>query len=488
MSAGSRLLLAALLLSTLALGLFGIGRSLWLDEAWVANSILAPSLHDMFFYPDWLQTSPPGFLLLSRAVVMVAGLSNTSFRLLPLFFALIAASGMFLLSKRLLPLPWAVSACLLLIFHPAVVEYSHSTKQYSEEVAMAVLVLFATVRYFESPSSKRFRTLLLALVAGLLAAYPVAFLLPGVLFAVYLKDSRRALCLGIVCAGTLAGLWAVLIRPNTAPELRAFWRADSEALLTPGLIGALCSVVLLTIRAAIKPSESSRIQLLLASPCLLLALASLCHWYPANQRMRLWVLPCFILLCLSGVKDMLGEKFSQPAGVAAIGLALLFAAINVRGQIMEHRNQPEEEFSEAFQFLKTHVQPADLLMVHADASEGFKLYSAMYGWPGPAPLYGNTGWPCCARGKNAVPGSSDPALVTADVNALVPKGFSGTIWLFYSTRPSHWAYVGRNEGDLWRKLVWEKGCPPGPYTALKNLAVSPMVCTTAVSSTSTLIR
>jgi hypothetical protein len=36
--------------------------------------------------------------------------------------------------------------------------------------------------------------------------------------------------------------------------------------------------------------------------------------------------------------------------------------------------------------------------------------------------------------------------------------------------------VGLNEGDLWRKRVWEKGCPPGPYVAFKNLAVSPMEC------------
>ncbi len=59
-----------------------IGRSLWLDEAWVANSIHAPSLREMFYYPDWLQTNPPSFLLLSlRAAI---NLVRTFQRIVPI--------------------------------------------------------------------------------------------------------------------------------------------------------------------------------------------------------------------------------------------------------------------------------------------------------------------------------------------------------------------------------------------------------------------
>jgi hypothetical protein len=64
----------ALLAFILVLGLYGIGRSLWLDEAWVANSINAPALGGMFHYPNWLQTSPPLFLLLARGAVGMFGL------------------------------------------------------------------------------------------------------------------------------------------------------------------------------------------------------------------------------------------------------------------------------------------------------------------------------------------------------------------------------------------------------------------------------
>ena len=62
-----RLATIVLLGFTLILGLYGIERSLWLDEAWVANSVHAPTLHGMFYYPNWLQTSPPLFLLLAES-------------------------------------------------------------------------------------------------------------------------------------------------------------------------------------------------------------------------------------------------------------------------------------------------------------------------------------------------------------------------------------------------------------------------------------
>jgi hypothetical protein len=48
-----------------------LDRSLWLDEAWLANSILAASLPQAIYYDDWLQTTPPLFVALARLVTAV---------------------------------------------------------------------------------------------------------------------------------------------------------------------------------------------------------------------------------------------------------------------------------------------------------------------------------------------------------------------------------------------------------------------------------
>jgi hypothetical protein len=492
MSAWQRVFLAIFLLSTLALGWAGMGRSLWLDEAWVANSILAPTLREMFIYPDWLQTSPPLFLLLSRGAVRIAGLSNTVFRIVPLGLALVASGAMFGLSRRVLSLPWAVLATSLVVFHPAFIEYSHSGKQYSGEVAATVMVLLVTVRYLQRPTRWGYFLLVAVVVLGLTLAYPVVFLLPGLLVCGRFQDESGPAAglqagmpaphlLTVAAAVTMLVLWAFFIRPNTAPELRVFWAADADSLFTPGLIGAALFVLLLSVWILTHARGTRQwIQLLCAIPCLLLAIASVAGWYPATQRMRLWALPCFVLLCLMSAEDLM--RNTRIGRVLPLALAFVFVAVNVRSQIHDHRDQTEEDFAGAFAYLKSHAGQTDLLLVHAAAREGFLLYSKIQGWNGPPPVYGDTGWPCCARGKNALPGRSSEASVIADINAMIPPGFGGRIWLFYPTRPSHWRYTGLNEGDLWRKLVWEKHCPPGPYMAFKNLAVSPMECT-ALSST-----
>src|SRR5262245_1585196 len=50
------LVLGGLLLAGVITRVQFLDRSLWLDEAWVANSIRAPSLQQAIYYDDWLQT------------------------------------------------------------------------------------------------------------------------------------------------------------------------------------------------------------------------------------------------------------------------------------------------------------------------------------------------------------------------------------------------------------------------------------------------
>src|SRR5579863_4334225 len=104
------------------MGLYGIERSLWLDETWVANSVLQPALSGMFNYPDWLQTTPPLFLLLERGVVQVFGLSNFTLRIIPLALSLVAVGALMAAASRVVSPPFAVLGGALMAFHPTVIE------------------------------------------------------------------------------------------------------------------------------------------------------------------------------------------------------------------------------------------------------------------------------------------------------------------------------------------------------------------------------
>jgi hypothetical protein len=457
------LVLVTLGFIALGLGLYGIERSLWLDEAWVANSVLQPTLSGMFYYPDWLQTTPPLFLLLTRAVVHVFGTSNAAFRTAPLGMALAGVVFMMAASRRLVSLPLAALAAGLLVFHPVAIEYSRTCKQYSGEMAASAAILFFAAVYLQQPDQRRFYGLTGAFVVTLPLAWSAAFLLPGVAIAVWARGGiRRAATLAFVAVGLLALLYVAFIRPNLAPQLREFWIANAQPL-SPGVAAA---IVFCVVAGAWSARRRNWMLFVAILPCVLLAAANAMHWYPDSPRTRLFALPCFLLGAAMMVQHLVRWRYM---GTVAWIVLIAAGSQAVWKQVSEHRNQAEEDYAGAVQYLKHHVAPADLLLVHASLIEGFKLY-----WPDNHAIFGDTGRPCCQRGR-FTRFSSRPA-VLEDLDRKIPKGFTGRLWLAYSTRDTHWNYVGLDEGKLWRNHAWDKGCPPGPYLALANLAISPMDC------------
>lgn len=477
---------AGILATVLGLGLFGIGRSLWLDEAWVANSIRQPTLRGMFFYPTWLQTTPPLFLLLVRAAVRWTKPSNVAFRAIPLLLALAGAALMLAVAWRVIGPQLAPIAAAFVAFNLTAIEYSRTLKQYSGELAASAALLLAASCYFARPSGKHFAWLCAAVAITLPLSYPNVFLLPGIVLAVCLtRGAWSAVSLaGIACA-ELVAMYVLLIRFNLARNLRAFWDASGDNKITAGLVVALVFCVLASTRYAVvflrrKPAPRDWMFLICVLPCLLLAIAAAAGLYPISHRNRLFVLPCFVLLALLIVEDIL-EIFQahKITAALAIPLTLGLAGYAVADQVIGARNVPEEDYAAAVAFLQQHAAPSDLVLVHACCQEGFLLYSAMDHWQAPHLLFGSTGRPCCARGEDARPHRSTEAEVIAGLDAKIPRGYSGRVWLLFTRRPTHWAYTGLDEGELWRKHLWARGCPPAVYLPLPGLAISPMDCTSA---------
>jgi hypothetical protein len=465
--------------AVLASGIYGIGRSLWLDEAWTANSIREPSLAGMFHYVGWLQVNPPLFLLLARGVVGALGMSSVAFRILPLALSLVGFVALLAAGGRLVSLALALLAATLVVLDPTAIEYSHTLKPYTGEIAASAAVLLAAILYLQDRD--RFKWLVAAAVVALPLAYPAVFLLPGVVLAVYLTDGvRRAAVLTVAAGVVLLPEYWFFIRPNLSPQLREFWAVDVDHHLTVGLAAAVLFCVGAAVRVAaalLKSKADSRTlaQMVCVLPCLLLAVSGALSWYPVSHRTRLFALPCLALLVAMVVEDAARRVLTPAVETAVLAIAVGFAAAAVANQVIQQRDRPEENFAAAVPFLERHVAPGDLLLVHAASKEGFLLYSAMNGWHSNA-IFGDTGWPCCVPGKDGRPRVSTERAVLADLDSKIPSGFSGRIWLLYSTRPTHWSYVGLDEGNLWRKHVWERGCPPGPYLRFENLAVSPMNC------------
>jgi len=482
----------ALLALTLVLGLYGIERSLWLDEAWVANSVSAPTLEGMFYYPNWLQTSPPLFLLLARAAVRVFGLSTVVLRSVPLLISLVAVAAMLAAARRVVSPPFAVLATAVLAFHPTVVEYFRSFKQYGGEVAATGLVLWAAVTYLKQPDlnqakSKQLYVLLCVTVAAMTLSYPTVFLLPGLILVVALGDRDRKFLRAIALAGitgvVLAVLYWYLVRPNYTPALRAYWMSDPQTWLKPGMIAAVAFCAVVAVRITVSPyldrlRQRDRVSILLLTPCVLLFASELLGWYPASPRTQLFVRPCFLLLLAMNAEDLVTfTKWRRgPVDAVVVLAAAIVMFLGVRKQFHEGRFQPEEDMSGAVRYLRKNVGPSDLVLVHASLREGFLLYTAMQGWTAKPVIYGDTGWPCCPRDRPPGLDISTPEKIRHDLDAKIPRDFHGWIWLFYTNRPLHWAYVRVEDSNLWQNYFWSRDCRPELYIRFANLGLTPMTC------------
>lgn len=529
--AGSR---AIFYLVAIAAGVYGVilrssglGRSLWLDEAWVANSISAHSLGGMFYYDDWLQSSPPLFLILVRTIVAIFGLSNMALRAVPSALGIAAILIMFVILLRILSRQYALLAWLLLVLSPVTVTYSRMLKQYSAELAATTAILLACVLYIEKASIRRFWLLVAIVSAGLLSGYAVAFLLPGVAFMVWMSPNHnsdkteqqwfqsafaRAIVFSVIAAVTLIGEYYWFVIPNSPAVLHAEWAKKHDGLLNFFSLAASESYQLIgdlplnhrfqeqTIRLAVFGFTIAvgialallsflkgrrnwlLIQIVCLLPCLSLSISDWFNWYPFSERTSLFAVPCLIvafvgslqLICFFLMKGRRG--WSKPlVELAALGAIVI--TLNAGWSKNYRHIDSAEDMDGATSFLKAHVQHQDFLWVHASTTEAFKLYATMKNWHDAPVHFGHTAWPCCARGVIHDDSTSSEALVRVDFGGALPRHFSGRVWLLYTTRPEHWHGMA-DEPQIMQAILRERGCTKAPIIApaFNGIAVIPFDC------------
>src|SRR5262245_17269147 len=177
------LVLGGLLLAGVITRVQFLDRSLWLDEAWVANSIRAPSLQQAIYYDDWLQTTPPLFIALSRLVTTVFGTSNVAFRALPALSGIVSVLLFSFMAIKLLKPSFAMIAILLFVFSPRVILYSQSLKQYSTDVLATISLLVLGYAYIQKRDDACCFLLLAAFVLLIFHSYPAMLFLPFLMYS-----------------------------------------------------------------------------------------------------------------------------------------------------------------------------------------------------------------------------------------------------------------------------------------------------------------
>jgi hypothetical protein len=388
-----------------------------------------------------------------------------------------------------------------------VAKYAQQVKQYGTDFCVSALLLVLVGRYLERGSRKDLVALVAAGAAGMLLSYTTVFWLGTLVISASIPGrpgasqargpSRfrwsRMAGAGCVLASVLLLVHIVFIRPNRTAALIQFWQssyldplhplASLRRLLStvgillvahpgffPGMVGLAAAA--LTVYATVwafkelRAGERQGLALALAGalPLACALAAGTLGLYPVLDypRTLLFALPSVALLLGRGAGLLLTPLIHSQAHQSGLRVAVFgvcAAAVVASQAIFFLYPRPAEENRPAMAFIKSRLDPGDLLFVHGGMYEQFKYYRAALGFH-PERLYiGNEQRPCCATGDRKE--ATSPSVKTLESGLLeAARGARGHgLWLLFPAGSvGHWSAEFRDEIQATSTVLIRGGC------------------------------
>jgi hypothetical protein len=370
--------------------------SYWYDEAYLLLNIFDKTCAELTGPLHHDQAAPVGFLWCLRLLYGAAGASECVMRLPSLLASVLALGLMVPLARALLSGPgwlWGVGFCAVCQHG---VTHAVEVKPYAGDLFMTVAILLASGRYLSCHASRSPRRAGLFAVAwlGPWFSFPSVFLLGGaslalLVIATYERKTSRWLCWATFTAqcllSTLA-LWALTLRRLQTNSLEAYWAHYFGGGSSPfgmlswvvhcliaignyGSNGLGIPLLLLGMAGAALLARRSPSQLvLLTCPLLLAMAASQLHFYPLDDRLQFFLVPCVWLLAaeaLGALARFLARGGSQNQWnnvfLAGLGLLLVPGAVQMCKDLRVVH--PKAAFREALEFVDLHGSSDDVCWV-----------------------------------------------------------------------------------------------------------------------------
>jgi hypothetical protein len=481
-------------------------RSLWLDEAYLANSILTYSFKQLLTQPlmHW-QAAPAGFLVLQKLAVTLFGGSEYALRIVPLLAGLVTIPFFYGVIRRCLTPTGQVLAMALFVLLDPLIYYSAEAKQYGLDVTFALAILLGTFRVREEPCNRR-RMLVLGIlgVLGIFCSHPAIFMLAAagiVLLCDALRSrgddsigrarllpsrvvqansgsagasaspSTRAgwlVLLGVVWLAAFAADYVLFLRPLMHHAgLAAYWAADYmpyeplAALKWLGLelyqlysgyatmwLPLVDTAILATLIGVVPIWKRDRPVLALFMLPLVLTLgAAMVHAYPFGSRLVLFLVPSLVVLIGAGLALIWESVVPGRRFIAALIVLSVLLPTGARDAFYAVVPQRREEIRPVLAYIRDHKRPGDSLYVFYISEVPFHYYADRFGLS--PDRMGLADMPTII-GQS---GERDPSLYRADLARLRGKG---RVWVLI-THPR--ALGGVDEEQLFPAILDRWGKP-----------------------------
>lgn len=417
-----------------------LDRSLWIDEAFLALNILERSYAELLEPLAYNQAAPIGFLLVEKFFVRSLGNSELVLRLFPFICGIAALFLCYVLARRLShPLAAAVAVGLFALCDRAIY-YSAEVKQYSSDVAIALILLLLALRFVAESKSTPWRDVALFSVIGAIAiwcSHPSAFIIAGTGLCVLILAARHrnwtqfvrcAIAFG-TCGLSFAAFYTFSLRQIASnPDLQSSWDESHGAFmpLPPSsltdlkwffdtffkvfdypvgihLTGIAALVFLIGCAALWKTRPT--VLCLLMSPIALTLVASGLHQYPFKGQLLLFAVPLILLVIGEGVREIFENAGSTLKAGAIVLAALLFShplyyvALNLNAPQIPpsfEYQRVREDIQPVLEYVATHREADDTIYLYYASGYAFRYYAAKYGFSElvrePEPEKGDRDW------------------------------------------------------------------------------------------------
>jgi hypothetical protein len=432
---------------------YATNRSLWYDEAALALSLLRRSPSRLWQPLEYHQGAPVAFLMVEKLAGKLAGYSELALRFFPLMAGILALFVFYHLLRFALPARSIPLALVLFSLSPPLIYYSSEVKQYSVDVAVALILLWAMAK---TSSSRPARRALLGLsVLGASAiwfSHPASFVLAGdgavlivlraarrdwqgvrrmawvlavwsLSFALFYFTSLRALSQD----RTLLDFWARAFPPRPIWSISTgSWLMDTFftdfrdlARVIPVLGEAL-----LVVGCAALIRRNKLTFCLLAAPFLPLFCAACLHKYPLHGRLLLFGAPILLLLVAQGTMRAydVARVVSPPFAIMLLA-AVVAEPAWLAAKMLVHPDRGED-LKVALRYVRSHQRPGDICYVYYGAKYPFAYYSELYKLTENNAQMGTD----CGRAANCYAADLEPMRGSARVWILLSHVLVGNDW------------------------------------------------------------
>jgi hypothetical protein len=374
-------------------------RSLWLDEALIARSLVSRDYVGLVAEPlQGGQAAPVLWLWSTRLSLDLFGDGERQLRLVSLLSGIVALVLAWRLARRLLPDVLVPVAVGLVALSPSLLYFSNEVKPYALDVAVVLALVLLALRVRDDV-----RPLAFAGAVAVWASFASVFVLTGLSVVLVLQSlARDGLRTAVRTAGWLSA-WVVSLGISYVLVLHRL--ADSEVLSTfwdytfPDGSGDLptwllrrsidltrdplelsfwpVALVLLGIGAyrVCRRRPSSALLSYAAVPVALVAAAL--SVYPFASRLALWLVP-LASIALAGALPPRVDR-GRPLLLSAAALTLVAAPMAAQALPQVTGVYQRNELRPVMEQLLEEKQPGDLVLVDIPAKAPFDFYTGLTG-------------------------------------------------------------------------------------------------------------